>query len=96
MKDIRVAFKILLYGQSTPIGYHKIPCHMIFDIKMEDLQCKGRFVASGHMTKVFATITYASVVSCETICIALLMAALTDLNVNSLSAMEGCDHLLLN
>ena len=33
------------------------------------------------MTKAPATITYASVVSGETICIALLMAALNDLNV---------------
>jgi hypothetical protein len=33
------------------------------------------------MTKAPATITYASVVSCETVCIALLMAALNDLNV---------------
>ncbi len=36
MKDVCVAFKILLDGQSMPIGYQKIPCHMIFDIKMED------------------------------------------------------------
>jgi hypothetical protein len=36
MKDVCVAFKILLDGQSVPIGYQKIPCHMIFDIKMED------------------------------------------------------------
>ncbi len=33
------------------------------------------------MTKAPATITYARVVSCETNCIALLMAALNDLNV---------------
>jgi hypothetical protein len=36
MKDICVAFKILLDGQSAPIGYQEIPCHMTFDIKMED------------------------------------------------------------
>jgi hypothetical protein len=36
IKDVCVAFKILLDGQSVPIGYQKIPCHMIFDIKMED------------------------------------------------------------
>ncbi len=35
MKDICIAFKILLDGQSALIGYQKIPCHMIFDIKME-------------------------------------------------------------
>ncbi len=36
MKDVCVAFKILLGRQSAPIGYQKIPCHMIFDVKMED------------------------------------------------------------
>jgi hypothetical protein len=81
MKDVCVTFKILLDGQSAPIGYQKTPCHMIFDIKMEDFRCKARLVAGGHMTKAPATITYASVVSRETVCITLLMAALKDLNV---------------
>ncbi len=54
---------------------------MIFDIKMEDFRRKARLVAGGHMTKAPATITYASIVSCETVHIALLMAALNDLNV---------------
>ncbi len=36
MKDICIAFKILLDGKSVPIGYQKVPCHMVFDIKMED------------------------------------------------------------
>ncbi len=36
MTDICVAFKILLNWQSAPIGYQKIPCHMVFDIKMKD------------------------------------------------------------
>jgi hypothetical protein len=81
MKDVCIAFKILLDGQSAPIGYQKIPCHMIFDIKMEDFRRKARLVAGGHMTKAPATITYASVVSRETVLIALSMAALNDLNV---------------
>ncbi len=81
MKDVHVAFKILLNGQSVPIGYQKIPCHMIFDIKMEDFRCKAKLVAGGHITKAPATITYASVVSRKTICIAFLMAALNDLHV---------------
>ncbi len=54
---------------------------MIFDIKIEDFRPKARLVAGGHMTKVPAIITYASVVSRETVHIALLMAALNDLNV---------------
>jgi hypothetical protein len=36
MKDVCIAFEILHDEQSAPIGYQKIPCHMIFDIKMED------------------------------------------------------------
>ena len=71
MKDICAAFKILLDGQSAPIGSQKIPCHMIFDIKMEDFRRKARLAAGGHMTKAPATITYASVVSRETMRIAL-------------------------
>jgi hypothetical protein len=54
---------------------------MIFDIKMEDFQCKARLVAGGHMTKAPATSTHASVVSCETVHIALLMAAMNDFSV---------------
>jgi hypothetical protein len=74
MKEICVAFKILVDRQSAPIGYQKIPCQMIFDITMEDFLCKARLVVdSGHMTKAPATR--------ETIRIALLMAALNDLNV---------------
>jgi hypothetical protein len=81
MKDVCVAFKILLNGQSAPIGYQKITCHMIFDIKMEDFRRKSRLVAGGHRTEAPGTITYASIVSRETVCIALLMAALNDLEV---------------
>jgi hypothetical protein len=81
MKDVCVAFKILLDGQSTPIGYQKISCHMIFDIKMEDFRRKARLVAGRHWTEAPTTITYASIVSCETVRIVLLMAALNDLEV---------------
>ncbi len=81
MKDVCVAFKILLDGQSAPIGYQKIPCHIIFDIKMKDFRRKARLVTGGHMTKAPATITYARVISRKTIRIALLLAALNYLHV---------------
>jgi hypothetical protein len=48
---------------------------------MEDFRCKARLVAGGHRTKAPATITYTSIVSRETVRIALLMAALNDLEV---------------
>ena len=38
MKEVPIAFNILPDGCSAPIGYQKIPCHMIFDVKMEDFQ----------------------------------------------------------
>ncbi len=40
MKEVRIAFNILPDGRSSPIGYQKIPCLMIFDMKMEDFQPK--------------------------------------------------------
>ena len=48
---------------------------------MEDFRRKARLVAGGHMTEAPATITYASVVSRETVRIALMLAALNDLQV---------------
>ncbi len=38
MKEVCIAFSILPDGHSAPIGYQKIPCHMIFDVKMEDFR----------------------------------------------------------
>jgi hypothetical protein len=54
---------------------------MIFDVKMEDFRRKLRLVAGGHLTKAPATITYVSVVSRDTVRIALMLAALNDLEV---------------
>ena len=54
---------------------------MIFDIKMEDFRRKARLVAGGHVTDAPPTITCASVVSRETVRIALTIAALNDLEV---------------
>ena len=81
MREVRIAFNILPDGSSAPIGYQKIPCHMIFDIKMEDFRQKARLVAGGHLTQAPTTITYDSVVSCETVRLALTFASLNDLKV---------------
>ena len=35
MQEVRKAFDILPDDKAVPIGYQKIPCHMIFDVKME-------------------------------------------------------------
>ncbi|MEL6803974.1 MAG: hypothetical protein AAFO91_09360, partial [Bacteroidota bacterium] len=50
MNAVSVAFKILPEGSDRPIGHQQIPCHIIFDVKM-DFTRKARLVAGGHMTE---------------------------------------------
>ena len=83
MKDVRPAFEILPNGQRAQRDYQYVHCHMIFTIKMEDFRRKARLVGGGHMTEAPAAVTYASVVSRETVRIALLIAALNDLEVGN-------------
>ena len=54
---------------------------MIFDVKMEDFRQKVRLVAGGHTTKVLACVTYTSVVSRETVHIALTLVVLNNLEM---------------
>ena len=65
------------------MGCQEIPCHMIFDVKMEDLRQKARYVAGGHKTGAPVTMTCASVVSYKSVRIALLIVALNDLRVKA-------------
>ncbi len=76
-----VAFVILPDGVVPPSDHQYMECHMIFDVKMENFCRKARLVAGGHMTKAPATLTYASVMSRETVLIALLVAALNDVDI---------------
>jgi len=80
LKNVQVAFKFLDDDEPTPVGYKEIPCHIIFDIKM-DFTRKARFVAGGHKTDPPATLTYSSVVSRDSVRIAFLIAALNDLDI---------------
>jgi hypothetical protein len=89
MKNVRVAFRILPDDERVPQNYQFVHCHMIFDVKMEDLCRKARLVAGGHTTEAPATMTYASVVSRETVRIALLIAALNDLPVWAADIMNA-------
>ena len=57
---------------------------MIFDVKLEGFRRKARLVAGGHKTEPPASVlTYASVVSRETVRVALTVAALNDLQVKT-------------
>ena len=83
MKNVRVAFEEF-DGHGVPVGYKKIDCHMIFDVKLgENYRRKARLVAGGHKTEAPASITYSSVVSRDSVRIALLIAALNELDVLS-------------
>ncbi len=81
MKNVRFAFDALEDGRNVPHGFHFVKYHMIFNIKMEDFCQKACLVASRHMTNVPATFMYASIVTCKTVCIALMLAALNLLEV---------------
>ena len=50
---------------------------------METLKRKARLIADGHMTDAPPVVTYASVVSRESVRLALMLAALNDLEVKT-------------
>ena len=83
MRNVRIAFEVFEGTKNDiPPGYQQIRCHMIFDIKMgENFRRKARMVAGGHTTETPASITYSSVVSRDSVRIALLIAALNDLRI---------------
>ena len=82
MKNVRIAFEEYDGDISKLVGYQQIKCHMIFDVKMgENFRRKARMVAGGHVTEVPSTLTYSSVVSRDSVRIALTIAALNDLKV---------------
>jgi hypothetical protein len=82
MKNVRVAFNILDDDMNLPPAHTFVKCHIVFDVKM-DLTRKARYVAGGHMTKPPSSMTYASVVSRESVRIILTLAALNGLEVLS-------------
>ena len=63
MKNVRVAFNILLDGEAVPSEQQKVRCHMVPEINMDDLRGKERLAAEGKMTDAPLEINYASVVS---------------------------------
>ena len=89
MENAKIVFDILPDGKSEPRGYSRINCHMIFDIKIEDFRRKARLAAGGHMIETPKCQTYSSVVSRETVRIALTIAALNDLEVKAGDIMNA-------
>ena len=99
MKTVRVAFEN--YSDCTIeecrcgeklIGYKEVTGYLVFDIKLDGkFTRKARYVADGHKTAPPTSLTYASVVSRESVHLALLYAGLNDLSVYS-ADIEGA-HL---
>ena len=73
-------------GKSKLPGFKEITAHLVFDIKLDGkFTRKASFVANGSMTDTPAALTYSSVVSRESVRIALTYAALNELDI------LGCD-----
>jgi hypothetical protein len=83
IKNVDVAFQELEDNEKVPVGYQFVHCHMIFDVKPGSLKRKARYVAGGHMTEPPTALTYASVVSRESVRLGLMIAALNGLDVLS-------------
>ena len=83
MTNVKISFKVLNSGDYVPPCIQEIKCHLIFDVKIENFRRKARLVASGHLTNTPTEMTYASVVSRESVRIALTLAALNNLEVKT-------------
>jgi hypothetical protein len=75
MNGVMIAFEPQPEGETHVPGYKKIPGFIIWDVKM-DFTRKARYVAGGHRTEPPKALTYSSVVSRESVRLALLIAAL--------------------
>ena len=85
MRNMRPAFEVFEGTKDKlPVGYQFMKRHMILDVKFgENFRRKACLVAGGHMTETPATLTYLSVVLRDSVRIALMLAALNDLQVMS-------------
>ena len=74
------ALRVLEDGENIPVGSQFMDLMMIFDVKM-DLTQKARLVARGDQVETPSNLTYASIVSRDSIQIALLLSALNGVSL---------------
>ena len=86
---MKVKFQTIAKGKKPPNQFQYVNCHMVFDIKMENLSRKACLVAGGHMTHIPNSITFSNVVICETVCIALTITVLHDLDVKAVDVLNA-------
>ena len=82
MKNSIVAFNLLDRENYALVGYKEMTCHLIFDVKM-DLTRKARYEAGGHLVNPHYSMTYASVVSHDSVRLAFLIVAVNELDILS-------------
>ncbi len=80
MGNVCIAFEILGRAMKAPPGWHKASGHLVFDVKM-DFTRRACWVKDGHKTPDSAMSNFASVVSRDSIRIALTHVALLGLPV---------------
>ncbi len=81
MEAVQIAFEVQDADVKHLPGYKKIPGHIIWDVKM-DFTRKACYVAGGHRTDPPKVLTYSSVISRESVHMALFVATLNDLGVH--------------
>jgi hypothetical protein len=69
------AFIVLDSGKDIPMGYKKIPHHIVFDV-IYDLRHKARLVAGGNWTINYKENIYSGAIRMDTIRIAFFLAEL--------------------
>ena len=78
MASAGIAFKFVNY---RPIDQTEVNCNLVFDVKI-DFTCKARYVAGVNLTSPPDNFhTYSSVISCKSVRILFLIAALYDIRV---------------
>ena len=82
VKTVLPALKILEDNETVPPGHTQIDLMTVFDVKM-DLTRKARICARGDQTDPPLSVTYASVVTRESIRIGFMLAALNGLKILS-------------
>ncbi len=69
--DVSIAFEEF-QGEVLPVGFKRIDCHIVFNLKLCENYCKkARLVAGDHKTEAPALITHSSVVSRDSLRITL-------------------------
>ena len=80
MRNVSIVFEFMKPREKPPADHAYLPCHMVFDVKM-DFTSKARYVADGHLTPDPIASTYAAIVLRESVWIALTYAALNDMEI---------------